>query len=119
MGDRRGFTIIELLVVLSICAILLALALPPIKNVRSKFILSACLQGSVSELRNTQARAITTNQEQNWSLNNYSPANGLNKGAIKVFSFSPSGFCPPGGSGTQLLENKKVVVSAMGRARFE
>ena len=112
MGDRRGFTIIELLVVLSICAILFSLALPPIRNIKSKLLLSACLQGSVSGLRYTQSRAITSNQEQKWSISDYPPANDLKKGAIKLFSFSPSGFCPPGGSGTQLLENKKRFTPA-------
>lgn len=119
MGDRRGFTLIELLVVLSLCAILFSLALPPIRNIRAKLLLSACLQGSVSELRLTQSRAIAGNHEQNWSIANYPLANVLKKGALRTFSFSPSGFCPPGGSGTQLLENKKIVVSSMGRVRVE
>ncbi len=119
MGDRRGFTIVELLVVLSLIAIFLSLSLPPLRNIRTKMVLAGCLQGAVSELRLTQSRAITTNTEQKWSIRQFPPAGSFQKEEIKEFIFSPSGFCPPGGSGTQWLAAKKIIVSSMGRVRLE
>ncbi|MDD5383083.1 MAG: prepilin-type N-terminal cleavage/methylation domain-containing protein [Candidatus Margulisbacteria bacterium] len=103
-----GFTLIEVLVVLSLIAVLLVLSIPAFTIFSQRLALNASARALASDLRVLQSRAI----EQHRTL------------TLNTISFSPSGYPPPGGSGTVVLKNrmgqmKKVVVSSAGRVRIE
>ena len=78
-------------------------ALPSLTKFKKTLCAGVAARKSATEIRRTQAAAICRGETI----------------AIGVFKFAKSGFCPPGGSGTQRLENKKIIVSAAGRVRVE
>lgn len=120
----RGFTLIELLIVISVIAVIAAISLPTLYAFSAQISLNASAKNLASSLRKLQSRAIM--RHENLALN---PADlKLPKGVSTVktsnISFAPSGFTPPGGSGTLILKNnigqtKSIVVSTSGRVRVE
>jgi len=108
MAGRRGFTIIELLVVTGICGLLLSFSFPTLINFRELICLDSSTYQAASDIRKVQIEAICKNE----SL------------SIGRFKFSKTGFPLPGGTGTEVLKSRsgycrKVIVSSAGRVRVE
>ncbi len=106
--NRSGFTLIEILVVISIMALLLAFAVPSLSIFNAKTRLNISASNLASDLRCLQIKALSKHTTLNY----------------KNIAFSPSGNPSVGGSGTVVLSNKfqqqkKVVVSSSGRIRID
>lgn len=108
MAGRRGFTLVELLVVIGICGLLLSISFPTLSFFRGIIYLDASAQTLASELRKAQGRALCENDTCEYER----------------FKFSKTGFPLPGGSGTRILtdgrgHSRKVILSSAGRVRVE
>ncbi|MFH1541523.1 MAG: type II secretion system protein [bacterium] len=121
---RRGFTIIEILIVLSIIAVLVISATPLLTRFNNQLTLNAAAKTIASELRLLQTKAKTTHSTMTLNLNNLKiPAKIKISGKTEV-SFVSSGAPLPGSSGTITLTNrngqtKKIVIASSGRVRVE
>jgi prepilin-type N-terminal cleavage/methylation domain-containing protein len=121
---KNGFTLIEILVVLAVIGIIFACALPPVANFSASLALKASAKTLVAEIRKTQGRAMARHQTLSLDPTKISFPSGIFLAQASNICFSPSGFTPPGGSGTLILQNrlghqKKVIVSSVGRVRLE
>jgi Tfp pilus assembly protein FimT len=106
MGRRRGFSLVELVVIVSICGLLFSLSFPTLANFRSRLSLETAARGMASDLRKCQASAMSKGETVAC--------------AGTKFKFSSSGFPPPGGSGTyRMCGKKKIILSSAGRVRIE
>lgn len=121
---KPGFSLIELLVVISVLAIVATLSLPTFSRFSASLSLEASAKTLVSELRALQSQAMS--QHQTFSLNLAKLNLPQNIKFIKTsnISFASSGFPPPGGSGSLIMQNqfgrqKKIIVSSTGRVRLE
>lgn len=122
MGKGRGFTLVELLVVISIVGLLLFSLLPVLNKFKERVCLKRAANLTVAALRLAQATAILRSDQAGCLV-----AGEVVPGAAimiaKTYVFSADGFAPPAGSGTSTLASKhgkrKVIVSSMGRVRSE
>ena len=103
MGGRRGFTLVEMLVVISVCGLLLSFSFSSLSKFKKSVGFEASARQLASDLRRTQSQAMSRHES-------------LSQGR---FTFSSSGFPPPGGSGTEVIGHRKVIVSSVGRVRIE
>jgi len=121
---KRGFTLVELLIVIGICGLLLTLSFPAWLNFKSSLYLEASARSVASEMRKTQSLAWSGKANLIWEVSQLSLPMEISAQAVKSFKFSNTGFPLPGGTGTQVIENKfgnrrKIVLSSVGRVRIE
>lgn len=136
---RKGFTLIEILIVLVIVSSLLAVSVAGIRRFTSSLEYSNSVNQVVSDVKLTQQLAGASSQtcriEFKAGKNIYTIMKGasLFRSAAagnkiqfygkSYFSFVPSGHTEVGGSGTVFLNGpvkvKKIVVSSRGRIRVE
>lgn len=115
---RRGFTLVELIIVLSLFSTIAALALPNYKKFCGQPILNFSAKAMASEIRKTQGQARSQHKTLAVDLAKLTLPIPITQS--KTISFAPSGNPPPGGSGTIIINNqKKVIVSNCGRVRIE
>ena len=121
---RAGFTLVELLVVISILGLMFLISIPSFSRFSSQLALKASAKTLASDLRHLQSQAILKHQTLSFNLGNFKFPGGIKAVKSSNISFSPSGFTAFGGTGSLLLQNrfgqqKKVVVSWSGRVRIE
>jgi prepilin-type N-terminal cleavage/methylation domain-containing protein len=124
MCAKKGFSLIEIIVVVGILGMLFTLSLPMSKSFSSILYLNASAKGLASELRNVQSQSVLKHKTLSLSLDELRLPPGISFANTHDISFSPSGCPPPGKSGTLVLQNsfgrtKKVIVSSSGRVRIE
>jgi prepilin-type N-terminal cleavage/methylation domain-containing protein len=124
MYGKKGFSLIEIIVVLGMLGVLFALSLPISSRFSSVLYLNASAKALASELRNVQNQSILQHKTLSLDLANLNLPPGIHLANNRDITFSPSGFPPPGKSGTLVLQNslgrtKKVIVSSVGRVRIE
>lgn len=124
MGERKGFSLVELLVVIGVFSLLLSFSIPGLVRFRSGIYLDLSARGAASKIRRTQAFSISRSENLTCPVLPEALAPGIHASTIKQFKFSSSGFPLVGGSGTQILEDKdknirQVVLSSAGRTRIE
>ena len=124
VAGRRGFTLVELLLVLGICSLIISFSLSTLSNFTGKVYLEATARLIASELRSQQAKAESRGETQAWSVSSLPMPPGISARSIKEFKYAKSGFPPPGGTGTQLIEDRhgasrQIVLSSAGRVRIE
>jgi general secretion pathway protein H len=66
---EAGFTLVEMLVVLSLIVVLMVVSLPYVKGSGESHILESAAQNLASQLRQTQAAAVEGNSETALTLN--------------------------------------------------
>jgi prepilin-type N-terminal cleavage/methylation domain-containing protein len=108
---RRGFTLIELSVVISLIGLICLFALPTLANFKDRVRLEADTTQLATDLRKTQIEAICVGEARSLTAE------------AKQFIFSKSGNPPPGGSGTVVINgrygSRSIIVSSAGRVRVE
>ncbi len=124
MSAKKGFSLIEMLVVVGILGMLFALSLPISRSFSSILYLNASAKGLASDLRKVQSQAMLQHKTLSINLGKLKFPPGVSFANTHDMSFSPSGCPPPGKSGTLILQNsfgrtKKVIVSSSGRVRIE
>ncbi|OGB86994.1 hypothetical protein A3H38_03635 [candidate division WOR-1 bacterium RIFCSPLOWO2_02_FULL_46_20] len=120
----RGFTLVELLVVLSVLAVMAAISLPGFYAFSAQISLNASAKTMASSLRKLQGQAILQHETLTFNLTDLKLPKGISPIKTSNICFAPSGFTPPGGSGTFIIKNnigqtKMIVVSTSGRVRVE
>ncbi len=122
MGGRSGFSLPEILVVISLLFILTA-TLPSLAGFKNRILVAIESARIASELRRIEAAAIAAGSLRSFDSSGWDLPGGLSFSGNRVFSFSPSGFPPPGGSGTLVVKggscSRKIIVSSFGRVRVE
>jgi prepilin-type N-terminal cleavage/methylation domain-containing protein len=108
---RRGFTLIELSVVISLIGLICLFSMPTLANFKDRVRLDADATQLATGLRRTQIEAICAGATRSRT------AEG------REFMFSKTGNPPPGGSGTVVMNgrsgSRSIVVSSAGRVRVE
>lgn len=111
MAGRGGFTLVELSVATGIIGLILFFSFPTLANFREHVYLESTSKQLVSDLRQTQIKAICLGEEASCEA------------AGRQFRFSKSGNPPPGGSGTGMIAGRfaarRLIVSSNGRVRIE
>lgn len=145
----KGFTLIELIVVLGIVGILALLSIPTFGYLTTTLELQTAASQIASDLRGAQEKALTSHfshqivfrkrcasvprtryiiKRDNLfkgleEVRNIELSPGLDFKTDKTLKFSPTGFPPPGGSGTVILQagtrSKRIILSSLGRVRIE
>ncbi|MEA3494031.1 MAG: type II secretion system protein [Candidatus Margulisiibacteriota bacterium] len=123
-AGRQGFTLIELLIVISIVGITLFASFPGINRFSKQLSLSGAAKAVVSEIRSIQKNALLRHETLSLNFNKISLPPGINIIKSSNIKFASSGYPPPGGSGSIILQNqngqtKKVIISSSGRVRVE
>jgi prepilin-type N-terminal cleavage/methylation domain-containing protein len=122
MGGRDGFSLPEMLVVLSLLFLLLS-SIPALNGSKNHLLLGIESSLVASRIRNIQAQAISTGSVCRFDSSTYGLPAGIVFAPNRIFSFSSSGFPPPGGSGTLTLKAggsvRRIIVSSYGRVRVE
>lgn len=121
---KKGFTLIELLIVISIVGITMLISFPGINRFSKQLFLSGTAKAIVSEIRSVQKNALLQHETLSLNFNKISLPSGIKIIKPSNIKFSSSGYPPPGGSGSIILQNqngqaKKVIVSSAGRVRVE
>ena len=124
MLDRKGFTLVEIIVIIGILSVLFSLALPLSARFSSTLYLQASAKALVSELRRLQSSSVLQHQTLSFAPDKFTLPPGIKFKSICDIGFSASGFPPPGKSGSLILQDssgrtKKVIVSSLGRIRLE
>jgi prepilin-type N-terminal cleavage/methylation domain-containing protein len=119
-----GFTLVELLVVLSLIFAFSAGITTIFYSVSRHIVLQSTAETLATDIRTTQSRARLQHQACFFDAEVKPLPQGVKIASAHVFSFCASGFPPPGGSGTLVLQNssgerKSVIVSSVGRVRVE
>ena len=120
---QRGFTLVELSVIIGLIGLLALAALPPLAAFRERIYLETASQQLLTDLRRTQAEALCAGTDRAYDSASLPLPGGLACNA-KQFKFAGSGEPPPGGSGTVLIagrtgRGRSVIVSSAGRIRLE
>lgn len=121
---KKAFTLIEILITISIFALLLSVSLPALTCFSAQLSLNASARALASELRALQSQAILRHKTLSLNLGGLKFPPGIDPIKTSNISFSSSGSPPPGGSGTLILQNKlgktrEIIVSSAGRVRIE
>lgn len=121
---RQGFTLIETLIIISILGVLFAATLPLYSSFSAQLALNTAASTIASELRSVQSQAVTRHQTLSLPPDKIKLPAGIKFLSEKELSFSPSGYPPPGGSGTLIISNKlnkikQIILSSAGRVRVE
>jgi general secretion pathway protein H len=109
-ANMEGFTLVEMLVVLTLMAILMVVSLPYAKGSGEARILDAAAQSLAARLRETQAAAISSNSERNLTVD-------LKAGSIvqhnpeRIFNL-------PAGTAIKILTAQNEVVADTASIRF-
>ena len=122
--QKNGFTLIEILIVISVLALLLSISIPSTARFSARQTLSASTKTLASQLRATQSQAVLQHKTLSLDPTETTLASGIKFKKVKPITFSSSGLTPPGGSGTLILQNrfgqsKKIIVASSGRVRIE
>ena len=121
---RKGFSLVEIIVSLSVIAIAISFSLPFFSRFEAGFILESLAKTITSEIRLLQCLAFSQHTDTSLNLGRLSIPPSIKISGKLDLRFSASGSPPPGGSGTILLENqygrqKKIILSSAGRVRIE
>jgi len=121
---HKGFTTIELLVIVAISGLLFAISFPAFRNFSSQLYLGAAAKNLAASLRAAQIQAISQHKTLTFTPAKSMLPSGIKLKKNKAIVFSSSGTTPPGGSGTIILSNisgryKKIIISTSGRVRIE
>ncbi|NQT29794.1 MAG: type II secretion system protein [Candidatus Saganbacteria bacterium] len=121
---RPGFTLVEILIVISILAVTLSISLPTFYSFSGQLSLNASARTVASKLRQLQSQAMLVHETQSLNLASLNLPASIIPIAIGTISFSHTGNPAPGGSGTIILQNrfgktKSIIVSSLGRVRIE
>jgi prepilin-type N-terminal cleavage/methylation domain-containing protein len=124
MKTKKGFTLVEILAVLGVLAVILSFCLPALSHFSARLFLNASSRALASDLRNLQSQAILQHKTLSFDAGKMGLPAGIMLKTTADIRFCPSGFPPPGGSGTLLLQNRsgqsrKIIVSSAGRVRIE
>lgn len=124
MFGKKAFSLIEIIVVVGILGLLFTFSLPISARFSNVLFLNASAKALASELRNTQSQSVLQHKTLSLNLNKLKLPPGIRLVNTRDIGFSPSGFPPPGKSGTLILQNsfgktKKIIVSSAGRIRIE
>jgi prepilin-type N-terminal cleavage/methylation domain-containing protein len=124
MLDKKGFTLVEIIVIISILSVLFSLTLPLSPRFSSSLYLHASARSLASELRRLQSNSVLRHKTLSFTPAKFMLPPGIKFQRICDIGFSASGFPPPGKSGSLILQDssgrtKKVVVSSAGRIRLE
>lgn len=116
--------IVETLIVITVLTILFSISLPAFSNFSAQLSLDTSAKALLSELRNLQSQAVSQHKTLSLNLSNLKLPSGIKFKKVSNISFASSGFTPPSGSGTLILQNhfghlRKIVVSSAGRVRLE
>ncbi|MBN2058206.1 MAG: prepilin-type N-terminal cleavage/methylation domain-containing protein [Candidatus Saganbacteria bacterium] len=121
---QPGFTLIELVVVLSLVGLLSIVSLRPLHGWLSQVNLTAAAHLIAAELQALRSEAAAGHETKVFEPAALALPKGIRLSGSQQLSFSATGFPPPGGSGTLIAENsygkqKKVILSSSGRVRIE
>ena len=121
---RKAFTLIEILIVISLLALLISISIPTFSRFSAQLCLNTSARALASELRRVQNQAILQHKTLGLDSSKLSLPSGIKSKNECFVSFAASGFPPPGGSGTLILQNRlgqtrKIIVSSAGRVRIE
>jgi prepilin-type N-terminal cleavage/methylation domain-containing protein len=121
---RKAFTLIEILITISVLALLLSISFPAFTSFSTQLSLNSSAKALASELRAVQSQAVLEHKTLSLSLGDLKLPPGISPIKTSKISFSSSGCPPPGGSGTLILQNmlgktRKIIVSSAGRVRIE
>jgi prepilin-type N-terminal cleavage/methylation domain-containing protein len=124
MFTKPAFSLIELLIVISVVSLLLIFGLPSFYYFRQNLSLATSAKMLASTLRETQAQAFLIHQTCSLSCEALALPAEVQVVSDPGICFSSSGFPPPGGSGTIIIANqlgkeKRIIVSSVGRVRIE
>jgi prepilin-type N-terminal cleavage/methylation domain-containing protein len=122
--QRKGFTLIESIIVMSIVALLFTISLPRLSAFSKQLYLNNSAKLIASNIRQLQSQARLTHNTQTLDLAKSNLPKGINIIKASNIKFSASGSPPPGGSGSIILQNslgqtKKIITSSAGRVRIE
>lgn len=110
-GRSGGFSLVELLVVLSIIALVAGLAVPVLRTTSPRYELSGTANAMSSAIRAARAAAIARNREVIFELDVDTGKFGANLGG--------KGGAVPGGAGIELVAARtEIVGGTRGRIRF-
>jgi len=122
MGNRRGFCLPEILVALSLLLLFLC-SVPGLNGSKNSLLLGIEASLVASRIRLVQAQALATGSTGRFDSSSFVLPAGIVFSPDRTFSFSSSGFPPPGGSGTLTVKagklSRKIIVSSAGRVRIE
>ncbi len=124
MFCKKGFTLVELIVIIGILGALFSLALPLSARFSSSLYLNASARELVSELRRLQSDSVLRHRTLGFAPAEFKLPPQIKFKQTCAIAFSASGFPLPGRSGTLILQDpsgrtRKVVVSSAGRVRLE
>ena len=124
MRKRSAFTLIEIIIVISLIGTVLFCAAFPLRRFQTAIYLEATSKRLISELRKTQSQAICRHTTIAFNPSKLRLPQGILLSQAKVIAFAPSGFPAFGKAGSLILQNsfgqtRKIVVSSLGRIRLE